>query len=218
MQNIFGTRATPHELLRKNQAAVNRVLRELEREKQKMAQQESKLITEIRRMAKEGRGEAVKILIKDLIRSRSYVKKFNMMKANFRAISMKILTFRSYNSMLETMNAITMALRAMNRHFHLPQLQKILHDLETEYDVSEVKESMVRHEIDNVFGEDDDDEESEAVMNNILDELGLDISDQLAALPPAQNSDLASLQTTSMENHETEDENLTSRLNRLRNQ
>lgn len=51
---LFGRRMTPEEMLRKNQRALNKAMRDLDREKMHMEQQEKKLITDIKKMAKDG--------------------------------------------------------------------------------------------------------------------------------------------------------------------
>lgn len=54
MEWLFGKRMTPEEMLRKNQRALNKAMRDLDREKAKMEQQEKKIIIDIKKMAKEG--------------------------------------------------------------------------------------------------------------------------------------------------------------------
>lgn len=51
---LFGRRITPEEMLRKNQRVLNKAMRDLDREKMHMEQQEKKLITDIKKMAKDG--------------------------------------------------------------------------------------------------------------------------------------------------------------------
>lgn len=51
---LFGRRMTPEEMLRQNQRALNRAMRDLDREKAKMEQQEKKIIMDIKKMAKDG--------------------------------------------------------------------------------------------------------------------------------------------------------------------
>jgi len=55
---------TPDEMLRKNQRALNKAMRELDRERAKMEQQEKKIIADIKKMAKQGQMDAVKIMAK----------------------------------------------------------------------------------------------------------------------------------------------------------
>merc|ERR1712130_29831 len=84
---LFGRKMTPDEMLRKNQRALNKAMRELDRERTKMEQQEKKIIADIKKMAKAGQMDAVKIMAKDLVRTRKAIKKFMLMKANIQAVS-----------------------------------------------------------------------------------------------------------------------------------
>ena len=54
MDLLFGRRKTPEELLRQNQRALTRAMRELDRERQKLEAQEKKIIIDIKKMAKQG--------------------------------------------------------------------------------------------------------------------------------------------------------------------
>lgn len=51
---LFGRKKTPEEMLRQNQRALNKAMRDLDRERQKMEQQEKKVIADIKKMAKQG--------------------------------------------------------------------------------------------------------------------------------------------------------------------
>jgi len=51
---LFGKKKTPQELLRQNQRALNKAMRDLDRERQKMEQQENKIKMDIKKMAKQG--------------------------------------------------------------------------------------------------------------------------------------------------------------------
>lgn len=54
MEWLFGHRLTPDEMLRKNQRALNKAMRDLDRERLKMEQQEKKVIADIKKLAKDG--------------------------------------------------------------------------------------------------------------------------------------------------------------------
>ena len=51
----------------------------------------------------QGQMDAVKIMAKDLVRTRRYVKKFMLMRANIQAVSLKIQTLKSQNAMAQAM-------------------------------------------------------------------------------------------------------------------
>merc|ERR1719365_461579 len=61
-------------------------------------------------MAKAGQMDAVKIMAKDLVRTRKAIKKFMLMKANIQAVSLKIQTLKSQNSMAQAMKGVTKAM------------------------------------------------------------------------------------------------------------
>lgn len=68
----------------------------------------------------------MKIMAKDLVRTRRYVRKFMLMKANIQAVSLKIQTLKSQNTMAQAMRGVTRAMATMNRQLNMPQIQKIL--------------------------------------------------------------------------------------------
>lgn len=53
MEWLFGKRLTPEEMLRRNQRSLNKAIRDLDRERLKMEQQEKKIIADIKKMAKD---------------------------------------------------------------------------------------------------------------------------------------------------------------------
>lgn len=188
MEWLFGKRLTPEEMLRKNQRALNKAMRDLDREKMRMEQQEKKVIADIKKLAKEGQMDAVKIMAKDLVRTRRYIKKFMLMKANIQAVSLKIQTLRSQNTMAQAMKGVTRAMQNMNRQLNLPQIQKILQEFEKQSEIMDMKEEMMNDAIDDAMEDDLEEEESDAVVSQVLDELGLQLTDQLSGLNPADNS------------------------------
>ncbi|XP_049939215.1 charged multivesicular body protein 2a [Schistocerca serialis cubense] len=193
---LFGKKLTPEEMLRQNQRALNKAMRDLDRERARMEQQEKKIIADIKKMAKDGQMDAVKIMAKDLVRTRRYTKKFMLMKANIQAVSLKIQTLRSQNAMAQAMKGVTRAMQNMNRQLNLPQIQRILQEFEKQSEIMDMKEEMMNDAIDDAMEEDEDEEESEAVVSQVLDELGLQLTDQLSGLPQASGSLAASAAKT----------------------
>ena len=82
------------------------MIRELDRERGALERQEKKLVQDIKKMAKSGQMEAVKIMAKDLVRTRNFVKKFILMKANIQAIALKVQTLRSQAAMATAMKGL----------------------------------------------------------------------------------------------------------------
>ncbi|OWF37665.1 charged multivesicular body protein 2a-like [Mizuhopecten yessoensis] len=185
---LFGRKKTPEEMLRQNQRALNKAMRDLDRERAKMEQQEKKVIADIKKMAKAGQMDAVKIMAKDLVRTRRYVKKFILMKANIQAVALKIQTLKSNNAMAQAMKGVTKAMATMNKQMNLPQIQKIMMEFEKQSEMMDMKEDMMNDAIDDAMGDEDDEEETDAVVSQVLDELGLQLTDQLSDLPSTGKS------------------------------
>lgn len=78
----------------------------MDRERTNLERQEKKLIGDIKKMAKSGQMEAVKIMAKDLVRTRNFVKKFILMRANIQAVSLKIQTLRSQSAMANALKGV----------------------------------------------------------------------------------------------------------------
>merc|ERR1712179_177895 len=131
-------------------------------------------------MAKQGQMDAVKIMAKDLVRTRRYVKKFMLMRANIQAVSLKIQTLKSQKAM-----------QTMNKQMKLPEIQKIMMEFEKQTEIMDMKEEMMSDVIDDAMGDEDDEEESDAIVTQVLDELGLQLTDNLAAVPGAPVGSLA---------------------------
>lgn len=163
-------------------------MRDLDRERAKMEQQEKKVIADIKKLAKDNQMDAVKIMAKDLVRTRRQVRKFMLMKANIQAVSLKIQTLKSQNTMAQAMKGVSKAMANMNRQMNLPQIQQILHEFEKQSEIMDMKEEMINDVIDDAMEDEGDEEEGDAIVSQVLDELGLQLTDQLSGLPAASGS------------------------------
>jgi len=183
MEFLFGKKKTPAQMLRENQRLLTRAMRDLDRERAQLEKQEKQHIAEIKKMAKKGEMGTVRIMAKDLVRTRNTQKKFMVMKANIQAVSLKISTIKSQHAMAEAMKGVTKAMGRMNKNMKLPQIQKIMQEFEKQSAMMDMKEEMMNDVMDDAMGDEDDEEESEAVVNKVLDELGLEMGGEIGAIP-----------------------------------
>ncbi|KAK6462929.1 class E vacuolar-protein sorting and endocytosis factor [Scheffersomyces coipomensis] len=187
----FGKKLTPQERLRKNQRALEKTQRELGREVTKLQQQEKKLISEIKKSAKSGQIASAKIQAKDLIRTKSYITKFNSMKAQLQAIALRIQSVRSNTQMATSMRDATRLLAGMNRSMNLPQLSRIAQEFAKENDLMDQKQEFMDEAIDDAMADDEDelgeDEQIDEILGKVLDEIGVDLNTSLKDTPNAIN-------------------------------
>lgn len=185
MESLFGRTVTPAERLRQHQRSLAKAQRELDRERTKLEQSEKKLIMDIKKTAKAGQLNACKVMAKDLVRTRRYVQKFYQMRTQLQAVGLRIQTLRSNQQMADAMRGATRAMKSMNRGLNLPQIQRIMNDFERESATMDMKEEMMNDAVDDVMDDDleDEEEESDKILKQVLDEIGVGISQQLADAP-----------------------------------
>lgn len=90
--------------------------------------------------------------------------------------------------MAQAMKGVSRAMANMNRQLNMPQIQQILHEFEKQSEIMDMKEEMINDAIDDAMEDEGDEEESDAVVAQVLDELGLQLTDQLSGLPQASGA------------------------------
>lgn len=65
---------------------------------------------------------------------------------------------------------------------NLPEIQKIMMEFEKQSEIMDMKEEMMDDAIDSALGDDDDEDESDKVVKEVLDELGIELTGELASM------------------------------------
>ncbi|CAE6464285.1 unnamed protein product [Rhizoctonia solani] len=91
--------------------------------------------------------------------------------------------------MAEAMRGATKAMAGMNRGLNLPQIQRIMADFEKESATMDMKEEMMSDAVDDVMDDEleDEEEEGDKILNQVLDEIGIGLQQDLK-LPPSSIS------------------------------
>lgn len=82
---------------------------------------------------------------------------------------------KSQDAMAQAMKGVTKALVKMNQKINLPGLQKIMAEFMKENERSEMTQEMIGDTIDDALEEEGTAEEEEAVVSQVLDELGVGV-------------------------------------------
>mmetsp|Transcript_4643 Transcript_4643/g.16632 ORF Transcript_4643/g.16632 Transcript_4643/m.16632 type:complete len:227 (+) Transcript_4643:232-912(+) len=186
MSFFFGKKKTPSELLRENKRMIDRSIRELDRERTSLQNQEKKLLVEIKQMAKKNQIAAVKVMAKDLVRTRHSITKFYALRSQLQGVSLRIQTLKSTQAMGQAMRGVTKAMAKMNKQLNLPNLQKIMMEFERQNEKMEMTEEVMGDAIDDALEGEEEEEESEELVNSVLAEIGLSLDEQLVNAPTAQ--------------------------------
>jgi charged multivesicular body protein 2A len=70
-------------------------------------------------------------------------------------------------------------MKSMNQGLNLPQIQQIMNELERESATMDMKEEMMSDAVDDVMNDELEDEEGHKILRQVLDEIGVGISQQV---------------------------------------
>jgi len=87
--------------------------------------------------------------------------------------------------MADAMRGATRAMASMNRGLNLPSIQRIMTEFEKESSMMDMKEGMMSDAVDDVMEDEEEDEEEEGdkILKEVLDEIGVNLSQQLTDAP-----------------------------------
>lgn len=195
-----------------NKRMISKAIRELDREKRQLEMNEKKLISDIKTMAKKGQMNSVKIMAKDLVRTRKYQSKFLEMKAHLQGVSLQLQTMKSTEAMCRAMKGVTKVMVNMNNKIKMPQMNQIMQEFMKENQQMEMTQEMMGEAMEEAMEDDEADEEQ--IVAQVLDEIGVELSETLGAAPTgavsapaAKAAEVAGV---------PEEEDLESRLNALK--
>ena len=160
----------------------------MDRERTNLERQEKKLMDNIKKEAKAGRNDTAKIMAKDLVRTRNYIKKMWKMKSHLEAVSLRLTTMQTSQSMAETMKGVSKIMGKMNAKMNLPKIQEIMAEFEKQNEMMGMKEEMMNDAMDDAFQDDDDEDEEEEVLSKIFAELGVAAMSGVSEVPTEQVS------------------------------
>lgn len=99
-------------------------------------------------------------------------------------------TLRSTQQMSEAMRGASKALGSMNRSMNIIAVQRILQDFERETNTMDMKDEMMNDTVEDALGNEDDamgegvgeSEESDTILRQVLDDIGISVNQQVCAL------------------------------------
>jgi len=184
MGNLLGKEKPLKEVLRENKRMITRAIRELDREKTALEREEKSLMMQIKKAAKDGQMGAVKIMAKDLIRTRQYITKFIEMRSHLQGCALKLQTVKSHHAMAEAMKSTASAMHKMNKAIDVPAINKMMSEFEKENAKTEIMQEIMGDTIDDALGGEENEEEEEAIVNQVLDEIGITFGEELPNAAP----------------------------------
>eukprot|EP01068_Selenidium_serpulae_P008752 Selendium_serpulae@DN5064_c3_g1_i1.p1 len=174
---------TPEERLAENKAKLSKAKFALGRDIGRLQVDEDKLVKEIRQEAAKGNMTSVKRLAKDLIRTRKQIAKLSEMKSTLSAMHFRLQTVNSTNVIADSMKDAVGVMAEINASMNVPELQKVMREFQRESDRMDITADRLTDATEGAFDSAEDDEETDLVVAQVLDEIGVDLSDKLSNAP-----------------------------------
>merc|ERR1719440_2696733 len=194
------------EQMRRSHRAVKKAVREVEREHKALERNQKKLVTDIKKLAKQGQMNAVKIMAKDLVRNKRFCTKMLEMRSQLWGVQQRMAEMKSTQAMTSAMQNAAQAMIRMNKQMNLPAMQRIMKQFAMESEKMEMTQEMMGDAMDDAMGDEDDEEETDALVAQVLGEIGLDMTGNIEAAPST------SLQTSEPATKEPEEDAAVSEL------
>ena len=179
--------------MRANDKALRKVTRDVERDRRELEREEKKLEAEIKKAAKMGNKQAATVLAKQLInvrkqKTRTYnmTSKVGSMKRLIQDLLHQYLKVQAAGSTAKAMGANVKMSQAMaetsktmtnmNKLMNPAQVSKTMQEFDMANTKMGMTEEMMNDALDDILTESGDEEEGDAIVNQVLDEIGIEIS------------------------------------------
>ncbi|EMS48656.1 Vacuolar protein sorting-associated protein 2-like protein 3 [Triticum urartu] len=171
------------EAIRNSKRELTNATRGIERDIGTLQQEEKRLVAEIKRTAKTGNEAATKILARQLIRLRQKISTLQGSRAQIRGIATHTQAMQANTSVSAGMQSASKAMGAMNKQMDPAKQMKVMQEFQKQSAQMDMTNEMMSDSIDNVLDDDQAEDETEELANQVLDEIGVDVASQLSPAP-----------------------------------
>uniref|UniRef100_A0A4W5JYH5 Charged multivesicular body protein 2Ba n=1 Tax=Hucho hucho TaxID=62062 RepID=A0A4W5JYH5_9TELE len=159
--------------------------RQITRDRAALEKQEKQMEMEIKKMAKSGNREACKILAKQLVQLRKQKNRTYAVSSKVTSMSTQTKVMNSQMKMAGAMSATAKTMQAVNKKMDPQKTLQTMQDFQKENMKMGMTEDMINDTLDEIFDESGDEEESQDIVNQVLDEIGIEISGKMVRAPAA---------------------------------
>ncbi|XP_067118763.1 charged multivesicular body protein 2b [Centruroides vittatus] len=201
--SLFTKKLTPKEQMREQQKILRRAQRDLDRDKRDLDRQEKQLELEIKKAAKRGDKTTCTILAKQLVQVRKQKTRNITAGSKILGVSAQTKSIQANAGLASAMSKTSKTMAAVNKQMKPEQIMKTMQDFEKESTKMGMAEEIVDDTLNGILDESGDEEEQEAIVTQVLDEIGIEISGKMSEAPSAH---LGKLGESSKVNLPTDDE------------
>mmetsp|Transcript_52109 Transcript_52109/g.82718 ORF Transcript_52109/g.82718 Transcript_52109/m.82718 type:complete len:221 (+) Transcript_52109:70-732(+) len=152
------------------QRQIRSECRRLDRDINKIKQEEGKLKKEIEAMAKKGQKDSVITLTKQVVRSRNSARRLERTKVSLNSVSLHLTNSIATMSTATSLKMSAGVMREMNRLMNVPEIAQTMQAMQKEMAKAEIVDEMMEE----AFADEDDEGEVDKEVEKVFAEIGLD--------------------------------------------
>eukprot|EP00906_Rhabdomonas_costata_P022615 RCo032617 len=181
MLSIFQKKPTAKEQLRQSDREFRGAMRGMDRERTQLSREEQQLKAEIKEAVKQGNQAEARVLAKSLLQCRKQEEKCVRTKAQLRSVQSNMHVMGATQKISQAMGSVTKVMGQANASMSLEKTRETMQEFSRQSELMEMRDEMISEGIDSALAADDEDEETAAVVDQVLDEIGIDLSQQLSS-------------------------------------
>ncbi|CAF1017683.1 unnamed protein product [Adineta steineri] len=185
---MFGKKPTVQEQTKASNRELKKTDRELGRDRHKLEAEEQKLVNEIRKNASTGNKKAVEILAKQLVKLRNQKDHSLQASGHIQGLASQNTIMASNMRMATAMESTGKTMAKMNKLMDPVQMAKVTQQFTQEHMKLGITDEMIGETLEAALGQDGDSEEEDAIVNQVLGEIGISLNEQMSRAPRVPGS------------------------------
>ena len=189
--------------MKTNERELRKVDRDVERDRRGLEREEKKLETEIKKAIKHGNKQAATVLAKQLVQMRKQKTRTFVVQSQVRGANSQSKVMGANVKLAESMGQTTKVMGQMNKMVDPQKMAKTMMEFERENAKMEMTEETSEHmfiilinmiiiiiflfylffvvndALDDILTESGDEDEEQSVINQVLDEIGIEITSKV---------------------------------------
>jgi hypothetical protein len=174
-----------HEVAKEARRDLATEKRNLDKELRNLERQETKAVQEAKMFAKRGDNANARLMAKQVVQIRSAKDRMLRSKAHLSSISLQTSAMEAQTTQMKSMKTASDAMVKANSQIDAKEMSNILRQFEKQSDMSDMKTEMM----DDLFDDPEMDQEADAAVMQIFDELGADTANRMQSAPRHQHAE-----------------------------
>lgn len=175
MGNLFSEPPpTPRERARKKRRELERSIRNLDNETNRLEHEKTSITQKLRHAAENGENDRLKPLAKEYQTKKKFLNKFSAMKLQLETVQEHMRVIRTNEVLMSSLQNAANTMKEVNHQIRLAGgVAHTMFEFERANDQMEITAEMMDDATDGIIGSDSDEENEEQLVSQVLDELHL---------------------------------------------